>query len=72
MTRSFLSFCVAVVLAAGLALTGCHGGSTHDETIDPATGERLSVRHFCPQHPQVTSMGPDKCRVCGNLLVPER
>lgn len=63
----------ALVLAVGLSLAGCRGGGNADDpTIDPTTGQRRQVRHFCPQHPSVVSMVPDKCRVCGNLLVPER
>lgn len=72
MSSSILRLCAALLLGASLALTGCRGEAPHDETVDPATGPRLQVRHFCPQHPSVTSMGPDKCRICGNLLVPER
>ncbi|GEM_PF-6399475 len=71
MTKSILLSCAALVLGAGLLLVGCRGGTTHDDTVDPATGERRAVRHFCPQHPSVTSMGPDKCRTCGAMLVPE-
>lgn len=58
-------------LALALAICGCHGGASKTEGPAGPQGEQKAVRYFCPTHPQVTSTGPEKCRVCGRLLVPE-
>ncbi len=63
--------CLLALVLGGTAIVGCHsGGSTgNDPTVDE-NGRRRPVVHYCPMHPEVTSMGPDKCRICGAQLVP--
>ena len=72
----------ALILAAGLWVVGCssgHGGggcgsgccgSGGPPPAAPAGPVKPAAGYYCPMHAQVTSMGPDKCRICGMQLVP--
>ncbi len=62
--------CLLALVLGGTAIVGCHSGAGPDPGVDE-NGRRHPVQFYCPMHPEVTSMGPDKCRICGTQLVPK-
>lgn len=62
--------CVLALALGGTAIVGCHSGAGNDPGVDE-NGRRHAIPYYCPMHPEVTSTGPDKCRICGMQLVPK-
>ncbi len=57
---------MAVLGAAGLALTGCAGSGQSDQ---PAQKSQAAVQYTCPMHPEVVQDKPGDCPKCGMKLV---
>ncbi len=57
----------ALILAGGLLLSGCKGGTPEPEK-GSATNQVQGAEYTCPMHPEVLSDRPGKCPQCGMNL----
>jgi len=49
------------------------GGASHEVPLIPeAPGEKESIVHFCPMHPEVVQMTPGECDLCGGMILYEQ
>jgi len=57
----------ALILAGGLLLSGCKGGTPEPEK-GSAANQVQGAEYTCPMHPEVLSDSPGKCPQCGMNL----